>query len=174
MKFLFLLFVLPILSVAQTDTAKTVHPDLNKISYDNVKWTKAEGGSFWFYYKPAQYFFKNNEFETITLDNGDVLVYLYEVGIYLLLDDFAKIPVNTERGVGLASSRNAIFIKRSRGTGFWIYDKGKYVDHLERVGVNNETHLYVYRSGITDKRYFINENDFVFAPLSKAVGILSE
>ena len=173
MKRILLLFLFPVLAHGQTDSIGK-KPDLNKISYDNVKWTKAEGGSFWFYYKPSQYFFKNTEFETITLENGDVLVYLFEAGIYLLLDEFGKSPINVEHGVYLASSRNCIFVKRSRGSGFWIYDKGIYVDHLESVGLDVANRVFIYRSGRTDKRYFISQNDFDFAPLSKAVGILAE
>lgn len=174
MKALLLLLLFPLVSFGQKDASENPpKPDLAKISYDDVIWRKAEGGSFWFFYKPTKYFFKPEEFKTISLDNGDLLVYMVEPAIYLLLGDFNKSPVNIDQHVSLGSIRNCIFIRRSRG-GFWIYDKGDYVDHLERLGADTEHHTVIWRCGRTDKRYFINENDFAFAPLSRPVGILSE
>ena len=177
MKHLILLLAFPIALFGQSsdtrDSSNGKKPDLTKISFADVKWAKAEGGSFWFYYKPTQYFFQTKEFQTITLETGDVIVYMYEIGIYLSLPEFPKAVNNGEHGVELASSRSCIFVKRSRGMGFWIYDKGQYVDNLERIGMNT-LHQYVYKCSRTDKRYWIEESDFVFAPLGKPVGILSE
>jgi hypothetical protein len=38
----------------------------------------------------------------------------------------------------------------------------------------NNQHQYVFRSGLSDKRYWIEEYDFVFGKIAKPVGILSE
>lgn len=138
----------------------------------DIYWTKAEGSSFWFYYKPTHYFFKSDEFETITLENGELMVYLFESGIYLLLPEYINIPANKEQAVEFITARSAVFVRMGRG-GFRIYDKGRYVYNVERIGMNN-AHQYVYRSGLSDKRYWIEEYDFVFGKISKPVGVLSE
>ena len=148
-------------------------PDLRNTGLDGIKWARAEGGSFWFYHKPSQYFFDSKEFQTITLENGDVLVYLFNPGIYLLLVDFSKAPANAENTAELASSRSCVFVRRARGSGFFILDKGLFVSAIERIGLNTD-HQYVFRSRLSDKRYWINESDFLSAPVSKPIGILSE
>lgn len=180
MKHLVLLLMIPFLSNGQSvhssDTVKSVIDkklDWPKISINDVKWAKAKERSFWFYYKPANKFFESNEFEAIPLENGDMIVFLNAPGIYLLLPGYDKVKEETEQSVELASTGTCIFIKSSRGKGFWIFDRGKNVDNLERIGINN-IHQYVYRSRRTDKRYWIEESDFLFGKLSTAIGILSE
>ena len=171
LKILVLALVFPFLSIAQTDTTGR-RPDFAKMTYSDIKWTKSKGSSFWFYYKPTQYFFRNTEFQTITLENGDVLVFIFEARIYLLLPAYINTQKNKEKDVEFVTGRSCVFIRSSRA-GFLIYDNGLYVSELERVGVNN-IHQYLYRSRVSDKRYWIEESDFRFGPLSTPIGILSE
>ena len=176
---LFVLLVLPILVLGQPrDSLKLKdaghHPDMSKISKDDIKWTKAEGGSFWFYYKPSMYFFKSNEFKTITLENGDVLVFLVAPGVYLLLQEYSKSPLKVEHGVEVVSTKPCVFVRRSRGLGIYIFDEGLYVDNLQEIGLNRLKHVYVFRSKRTDKRYYVSDTDFLYGPYSKAIPISSE
>jgi len=170
-KQLILLLTFPVLSFAQKDTSGK-RPDLKTIAYTDINWTKAEGTSFWFYYKPTHYFFKNDEFETITLENGDILTYIYESSLYALLPDYQNTAKNVEQAVEPVTTRSCVFVRLGRG-GFKIFDKGKSVFDLERIGLNS-IHQYVYRSRFSDKRYWIEEYDFVNGRISKPVGILSE
>jgi len=165
--------VMPILVWAQKDSAAAKKPDFSRINLTDIKWTRAEGGSFWFYYKPTQYFFTTQEFETRTLDNADVLVYLFEPGYYLLLPDFASAKLNVENAVEPVTSRSAVFVRRGVGANFYIIDHGLIVQNLERIGINT-ARQYVFRSRSSDKRYWIEESDFMAAPVSRPVGILSE
>ena len=168
----FLMLIIPVLSFSQTSDTSGKRPDMAKLNYQDIHWIKAEGSSFWFYYKPTHYFFTNKEFETIALENGDILIYLFDPGLYLLLPDYTKTEKNKEQDVELITGRSCVFVRRSRGA-FWIYDKGQYVSNLERIGMNNQ-HQYVFRSGLSDKRYWIEEYDFVFGRIARPVGILSE
>ena len=172
LRFIFLMMIIPVLSSGQAADTSGKRPDMSRLNYEDVKWTKAEGSSFWFYYKPSLYFFKNTEFETIALENGDILIYLFDPGLYLLLPDYTNTEKNKEQPVGFVTARSCVFVRRSRGA-FWIYDKGQYVSNLERIGMNTQ-HQYVFRSGLSDKRYWIEEYDFVFGKIAKPVGILSE
>ena len=178
MKKLLVLWVFPVLAFGQPkDSVKqknAAHPDMTKISGDDIKWTKAEGGSFWFYYKPSMFFFATNEFNTITLENGDVMIFLFDPGVYLLLPDYGKTPLNVEHGVEVVSTKPCVFVRRSRGLGFYIFDEGLYVDNLQDMGLNAFRHVYVFRSRRTDKRYYVSEPDFLYGPYSKAVPITSE
>ena len=145
---------------------------MSQLSLSGVKWAKSEGNQFWFYYQPSMYFFKDTEFNTITLENGEILVYLYEANLYLLLPDYPQAKKQKEENVELASDRSCIFIRSARGR-FWIYDHGLYVSNIERMGTN-QAHQVICRSRSSDKRYFINESDFYYGPVSKAIGILAE
>ncbi|MES2005937.1 MAG: hypothetical protein V4450_15570 [Bacteroidota bacterium] len=179
--FLFL-FILPVLGMGQNNpVAKTTvsqtepdgkRPNFTEMVLADIKWAKSEGNAFWFYYKPTQYFFKNNEYTTIALENGDIVAYIFELDKYLLLPDFLKAEKNKEQATELASERSAIFIRSGRGR-FWIYDKGLAVSSLERIGTNT-IHQVVYRSRLSDKRYWIDEGDFQYGLVSKVIGILSE
>ncbi len=155
---------------AQNDSSG--RPDMVHLKPSDLKWAKAEGTQFWFYYQPKQYFFKDAEFNTIMLENGETLVYLFEANLYLLLPEFPKATPKKEMAVELASDRSCIFIRNARGR-YWIYDHGLYVNNLERIG-SNQAHQVICRSRLSDKRYFINESDFYYGPVSKAIGILSE
>ncbi len=160
---------------AQTTTAQDTsgkRPDFTKMSFEDIKWTKAEGSSFWFYYKPTQYFFKDKEFVTIPLQNGDFLVYIYEFDKYVLLPAYQNARPNVEQAVEVASIRPSVFIRLNRSR-FVIFDRGQYVYNLERIGINTD-HQVVYRSGASDKRYWIDEKDFSYGPMSVAIGIVSE
>jgi hypothetical protein len=170
------LLLFPILSLAQSNIAPDTsgkRPDLSKMAYTDIRWMKApEGNAFWFYYKPTQYFFQDKEFETIPMENGDFLIYIYEFDKYVLLTDFKNRERNKEFSVELASNRPSVFVRLNR-VRFVIYDRGQYVDNLERIGINT-IHQVVYKSGRTDKRYWISESDFLYGPMSVAIGILSE
>lgn len=173
------MFLFPVLSViagkAQTTTSTDTsdkRPDFTKMLFTDIKWTKAEGSSFWFYYKPTQYFFKDKEFVTIPLQNGDFLVYIYELEKYLLLPAYQNVKNNVEQAVELASIRTSVFIRLNRSR-FVIFDRGLYVYNLERIGINTD-HQVVYRSGASDKRYWIDEKDFSYGPMSVPIGIVSE
>lgn len=168
----FLMMIIPVLSFAQASDTSGRRPDMSKLNYQDIRFTKAEGNSFWFYYKPTLYFFKNTEFETIVLENGDILIYLFDSGLYVLLPDYTNTEKNKEQAVEFVTARSCVFVRRSRGA-FWIYDKGLYVSNLERIGMNNQ-HQYIFRSGLSDKRYWIEEYDFVFGKIAKPVGVLSE
>ncbi|MDB5210821.1 MAG: hypothetical protein JWQ30_1648 [Sediminibacterium sp.] len=148
-------------------------PDLSKMAYEDIKWAKSEGSAFWFYHKPSQYFFDSREFETISLENGDFIAFIYELDRYVLLPDYLKAGKKVEKAVEPITNSNCVFIRINRSR-FWIYDKGKYVDHLESVGFNSTYHQYIYRSATTDKRYFISEKDFLYGPMYTALGITSE
>ncbi len=167
-----LMMIIPVLSFGQASDTSGTRPDMLKLNYQDINWTKAEGSSFWFYYKPTHYFFTSKEFETIPLENGDILIYLFDAGYYLLLPDYGNTAKNKEQPVEFVTARSCVFVRRSRGA-FWIYDKGMYVSNLQSIGVNT-LHQYVYRSGLSDKRYWIEEYDFVFGKIAKPVGILSE
>lgn len=174
---LLITLLFPVLGFAQekTQTADSIgrRPDLAKMAYEDIKWAKSEGNAFWFYYKPTQYFFKDNEFETISLENGDFMAYIHELQRYVLLPDYLKTEKNKERSVEPIANSSVVFIKINRGR-FWIFDHGIYVDHLERVGFNSQDHLYVYRGGKIDKRYWITESDFLYGAMNTPVGIVSE
>lgn len=147
-------------------------PDLKNISFGDIRWAKSEGQSFWFFHKPTGYFFVSNEFETIPLENGDILAYLFEPGMYVLLPDYTLAIPKKEMEVEAITARSCVFIRNDKG-GFRIYDKGLYVQGLIRVGIN-ALHQYVYRNRVSDKRYWIEEQDFIFARIGLPVGILSE
>ncbi len=175
---LFLALLFPVFAFGQTKSSGTIQdtsgkrPDFSKIVYTDIKWKKAEGNAFWFYYKPTLYFFKDDEFRTIPLESGDFLVYIFDLGKYVLLPAYSMAQKNVEHDIEIASNRDCVFIRLTRGR-FWIFDKGIYVDNLERVGLNS-IHQYLYRSGRTDKRYWIEESDFLYGPFGIAIGILSE
>lgn len=161
---------------AQTSTQQDTsgkRPDFTKMLFTDIKWTKAEGKSFWFYYKPTMYFFKSDEFETISLENGDFMAFIRGFDKYVLLPNYLKAEKNIEKDIEPITNSDCVFIKINRGR-FWIYDKGRYVDHLERVGFNSQTHQYVYRSETTDKRYWIDEKDLLYGPMNTPIGIISE
>jgi hypothetical protein len=157
---------------AATQDTTGKRPDFTKMSFEDIKWTKAEGSSFWFYYKPTQYFFKDKEFVTIPLQSGDFLVYIHEFDKYVLLPAYQNAKPNVEQAVELAALRPAVFIRLNRSR-FVIFDRGQYVYNLERIGINTD-HQVVYRSGISDKRYWIDEKDFSYGPMSVPIGIVSE
>lgn len=170
-QWLFLAIFLPYLALSQADTVVR-KPDLSRLQYTDIRWAKSEGLSFWFYHKPSGYFFEKSDFETIPLESGEILVYLFEPGIYLLLPDYPLAEPKKEKQVEAVTGRCCVFIRNIRG-GFRIYDKGIYVQGLESVGVNN-IHQHVYRSRAYDKRYWIEEYDFTFARIGLPVGIVSE
>lgn len=147
-------------------------PDISKIAYEDIKWAKSEGNVFWFYYKPNQYFFKNNEFETILLENNDILVYIHELQRYVLLANYGTAEKQKEYPVEPVTNSTNVFI-RSELRGYWIYDKGLRVPNLEVVSVNAKRQ-YLLRSGFTDKQYLIDEVDFKFGRLNTPVGIWSD
>ncbi len=147
-------------------------PDLSKMKYEDIKWAKSEGLSFWFYYKPTQYMFKSNEFETILLENGDILAYIHELQRYVLLPGYLNAEKNKEYGVEPVANSNCVFI-RSDVRGYWIYDKGFRVSNIQVLGMN-ATRQYLLKSGFTDKRYMVDEVDFKFAKLNTPIGILAE
>jgi hypothetical protein len=158
---------------AQADSSSNgKRPVMADLKPAEMKWAKSEGNQFWFYYQPTQYFFKDTEFNTIMLENGEIIVYLFEANLYLLLPSFPSVPKNKIQDVELASDRGCVFIRNTRGR-YWIYDHGVYVSNVERMGTN-QAHQVICRSRISDKRYFINESDFYYGPASKAIGILSE
>jgi hypothetical protein len=76
-----------------------------------------------------------------------------------------------EKAVEPITARASVFIRR--GTNFYIIDHGQIVQNLERIGLNS-ARQYVFRSRLTDKRYWIEESDFLAAPVSRPIGILSE
>jgi hypothetical protein len=172
LKLILILAIIPLVMQAQGDSAAK-KPDFRNIHPEDIKWTRAEGGSFWFYYKPTQYFFSDREFQTRTLDNADVLVYLFEPGYYLLLPDFSTAKINMEKAVEPITARASVFVRRGTGANFYIIDHGQIVQSLERIGLNS-ARQYVFRSRLTDKRYWIEESDFLAAPVSRPIGILSE
>jgi hypothetical protein len=180
---LFLALLFPVLGFAQTHNINSQpiiiqdtsgkRPDFQSMVYTDIKWKKSDSSAFWFYYKPTLYFFNNKEFQTIPLETGDYLIYIFELGKYVLLPGYVKAETNVEYDIEIASNRDCVFFRVSRGR-FYIFDKGLYVDNLESVGLNNTYHQYVYRSRRTDKRYFINESDFMYGLIGKPVGILAE
>jgi intergrase/recombinase len=171
-KQLLVLLALPLFSFSQGDSVGK-KPDLAKIDYKDLKWMKSENNSFWFYYKPTEYFLKNTEFETFPLENGDFMVYIHALQKYLLLPNFTNEQREKEKPVELASDQPCVFIRSTKDR-FWIFDRGQYIDKMERVGLNTEKHVYVYRSLISDKRYWIRESDFLYGPVSTVIGIVSE
>lgn len=168
-----LLVVFPLALFAQRDSSALKRPDLSKLNVTDLHWRRGEGGSFWFYYRPASYFFESKEFLNRTLDNGDVLIYLFDPGVYVLLPDFVNTEMNKDKEVEGITTRSSVFIRRGPGANFFILDHGQPVQSLERIGIN-AARQYVYRSRFSDKRYWIEESDFLSAPISRPVGILAE
>jgi hypothetical protein len=155
------------------DTSGGKRPDFARMAYTDIKWTKAEGKSFWFYHKPTMYFFKSDEFETISLENGDFMAFIRGFDKYVLLPGYLKADKNVEKDAEPITNSECVFIRINRGR-FWIYDRGVYVDHLARVGFNAQTHQYVYRSETSDKRYWIDEKDLLYGPMNTPIGIVAE
>ena len=147
-------------------------PDISKIGYDDIRWAKSAGNVFWFYYKPTQYFFKSNEFETILLENNDILVYVHELQRYVLLANYGTAEKEKEYPVEPVANSTSVFL-RSDLRGYWIYDKGFRVQNLQVVSVNSRRQ-YLLKSGFTDKQYMIEEIDFRFGKLNTPIGIWSE
>lgn len=182
-KNLLLIILFPVLGFSQTKGGNTSpstveetngkRPDFQSMVYTDIKWKKSDSSAFWFYYKPTHYFFTSKEFQTIPLETGDYLIYIFELGKYVLLPGYVKAETNIEYDIEIASNSDCVFFRLSRGR-FYIFDKGLYVDNLESVGLNNTYHQYVYRSRRTDKRYFIDEKDFSYGLIGKPVGILAE
>ena len=170
MKIFLFLFIFPIVIYAQKGT--TARPDISKISIDDIKWMKAEESSFWFYYKPTHYLFKNSDFETISLENGNVLAYIYGLDAYVLLQDYNTTKPNTEQPVTLASTGNSILIRTVRGKGFWIFDKGINADPLKQLYINTKERVYF--SEKTNRKYWVKEEDFKYGLLSTAISVVSE
>jgi hypothetical protein len=166
--FLSLLFLSGVLR-AQPDSS---HLNIANFKPEDIKWAKSEGNGFWFYHKPTRYFFKDTEFKAITLESGEVLVYVFIQDKYYLLPEFPSVEKDKEKPVELASAKSSVYIRNTRGR-FWIFDRGMYVNELEKIGTNS-IHQVVYRSRFSDKRYFIDESDFYYGPVSKAIPILSE
>jgi hypothetical protein len=182
-KNLFLVLLFPVLGSAQTNSggkpqttiqdANGKRPDFQSMVYTDIKWKKSDSSTFWFYYKPTHYFFTSKEFQTIPLETGDYLIYIFEMRKYVLLPGYVKADTNVEHDIEIATNSDCVFFRLSRGR-FYIFDKGLYVDNLESVGLNNTYRQYVYRSRRTDKRYFIDEKDFSYGLIGKPVGIFAE
>jgi hypothetical protein len=180
---LFTIFLSPLLLLAQgASNSKTAQdkqvaagsrPDFARMQFADIKWRKADGKAFWFYYKPTMYFFKADEYTTIPMENGDIVVYIPDYNKYLLLPGFSDAEKNEEFDTELAADKSCILVRTSRGH-TWIFDKGVYVQNLERIGYSNTVHEYVYHSAVTDKRYLIAEKDLLYGPISTAIGISSE
>lgn len=118
-------------------------------------------------------FFKPEEYTTIPMENGDIVVYIPGYNKYLLLPGFSDAEKEREFDTELAADKSCILVRTSRGH-TWIFDKGIYVQNLERIGYSNTVHEYVYHSTVTDKRYWIAEKDLLYGPISTAIGITSE
>ncbi len=121
---------------------------------------------------PPNTFFKTTEFETILLENNDILVYIHELERYVLLAGYGQAEKSKEYPVEPVANSNCVFI-RSDLKGYWIFDKGLRVNSLQVLGVN-VNRQYTLRSGFTDKRYLVDEVDFKFGKLSTPIGILAE
>jgi hypothetical protein len=158
---------------SSTSSTSKERPNRDEMNVNTVKWKKASNGGYWIYYKPTGFYFETKkDYQIISLQNGNQLVYFKNGSCYWIMPEFNEAFLDTEYDFDIGPCSDAIFIRSTSGS-FWLYDRGLYVDNLEFLVFNNESDA-VYRSKTTGKRYWIEYKYYNFAAYSKPIGISSE